>query len=140
MTTDTDRGASLAQEEKVPPRLKMRYREEIRDALQSQFNYANVIAIPLLLGVGVDSGIHVVHRARALGAQENPADSSTGRAVVFSALTTATSFGNLALSSHPGTASMGVVLTLGLLLILLATLVLLPALLARPRSEEEARP
>lgn len=96
------------------------------------FNYANVIALPLLFGIGVDSGIHVVHRSRSAlpaSAHGNPMRTSTGRAVVFSALTTACSFGNLAFSAHPGTASMGLVLAAGVMLTLLATVVLLPALL-----------
>jgi len=97
-----------------------------------QFNYANVITLPLLLGVGVDNGIHMVHRARTA-----PPDggsllaTSTTRAVFTSALTTICGFGSLAWSSHPGTASMGQVLSIGLGLILLCTLVLLPALLDR---------
>ncbi len=94
------------------------------------FNFANVIALPLLFGIGVDGGIHVVHRARSAPRGENPIRTSTGRAVVFSALTTIGSFGNLAFSQHPGTASMGLLLTVGVLAVLLATLVLLPALLA----------
>jgi hopanoid biosynthesis associated RND transporter like protein HpnN len=95
------------------------------------FNFANVIAIPLLFGIGVDSGIHVVHRGRGVlppDAHGNPVRTSTGRAVVFSALTTIGSFGNLALSAHPGTASMGLLLAVGVTLTLLATIVLLPAL------------
>ena len=94
------------------------------------FNFANVIALPLLFGVGVDSGIHMVHRARAGAGGGNPMQSSTGRAVVFSALTTVVSFVNLAFSPHPGTASLGAVLGLGISITLLATVLLLPALLA----------
>ena len=95
-----------------------------------QFNFANIIALPLLLGVGVDSGIHMVHRMRT----EPPADgrllnTSTSRAVFASGLTTIASFGNLAFVSHLGMASMGQLLTLGMLVTLVATLVLLPALL-----------
>ena len=57
MTTDTDPGASLAQEEKVLPRLKKRYREEIRDSLQSQFGYPNVMQIPGVVKVVVNMGV-----------------------------------------------------------------------------------
>ena len=101
------------------------------------FNYANVIALPLLFGIGVDSGVHVVHRSRSAlpdSAHGNPMRTSTGRAVVFSALTTACSFGNLAFSAHPGTASMGLVLAAGVLLTLAATVVLLPALLPATKA------
>ena len=95
-----------------------------------KLNFANIIALPLLVGVGVDNGIHMVHRMRT----EPPADgdalhTSTSRAVVASGLTTIASFGNLAYSSHLGMASMGKLLTLGMVVTMVATLVLLPALL-----------
>jgi uncharacterized protein len=93
------------------------------------FNFANVIALPLLLGIGVDSGIHMVTRARRDPAlRQRPLASSTARAVLFSGLTTVCSFGNLLWSSHPGTASMGLVLSIGTALTLVAMLVVLPAL------------
>ncbi len=97
-----------------------------------EFNFANIIALPLLLGMGVDSAIHMAHRRRAAPpADGNLLDTSTGRAVVFSALTTIFSFGSLTLSAHAGTASMGLLLTLGMLMTLVCALVVLPALLAR---------
>jgi len=93
------------------------------------FNFANVIVIPLLLGLGVDTGIHLVQRARA----EAPADgnllaTSTSRAVLLSALTTLASFGTLGFSSHGGMASLGQLLALGLAMIVAVNLILLPAL------------
>ena len=95
-----------------------------------QFNFANIIALPLLLGIGVDSSIHILHRYRtALPESGLLLNTSTARAVLFSALTTACSFGNLAISPHQGTASMGVLLTIGLILTLFVTLIVLPALL-----------
>ncbi|MFQ5504643.1 MAG: MMPL family transporter [Planctomycetota bacterium] len=93
------------------------------------FNFANVIALPLLLGIGVDSGIHMVHRARSERSR-NPLRTSSARGVVFSALTTTVSFGSLAASPHRGTASMGLLLTIGMAFVLVCTLVVLPALLA----------
>ena len=93
------------------------------------FNFANVIVIPLLLGMGVDTGIHLVHRLRrdaALGSQL--LQTSTARAVLLSALTTIASFGTLGLSSHLGMASLGQLLALGISLILLCNLAVLPAL------------
>ena len=102
-------------------------------AIGIPFNFANVICLPLLLGIGVDNGVHMVHRARAAppAAGQSILQTSTARGVVLSALTTVCGFGNLAYSSHPGTASMGQVLTLGLALSVVCTLVLLPALLSR---------
>jgi hopanoid biosynthesis associated RND transporter like protein HpnN len=91
-------------------------------------NFANVIALPLLLGVGVSFNIYFVMNWRAGLAL--PLASATARAVVFSALTTATAFGSLALSHHPGTASMGELLLLSLACTATTTLLFLPALLA----------
>lgn len=101
--------------------------------LDLPFNFANVIVLPLLLGLGVASGIHLVMRGRAgrQAAQEPETllRTTTPRAVVFSALTTIGSFGSLAVSSHRGTASMGELLTIAIGFTLLAALVVLPALL-----------
>jgi len=96
------------------------------------FNFANVIAVPLLLGVGIDNGIHLVLRYRS---GDSPAGNvlrtHTARAIVFGSMTTALSFANLMLSPHAGTASLGFVLAAGLSLIVLTTLIVLPALLGR---------
>ena len=98
--------------------------------LDMPFNFANVIVIPLLLGVGVDSGIHLVHRANHLAkTDESLLTTTTARAVLFSALTTAASFGTLALSSHRGMASLGIVLTIGMLFSIICNLVVLPELI-----------
>jgi hopanoid biosynthesis associated RND transporter like protein HpnN len=93
------------------------------------FNFANVIIIPLLLGMGIDSGIHMVHRVRAGELPDgNLLRTGTARAVLLSALTTIASFGTLAFSSHAGIASLGQLLTLGIALVLLCNLVVLPSL------------
>ena len=94
------------------------------------FNFANIIALPLLLGIGVDSALHILHRYKtALPKNGNLLQTSTARAVFFSALTTTVSFGNLAVSTHAGTASMGVMLTLGIVSTLICTFLVVPALL-----------
>ena len=98
--------------------------------LKLPFNFANVIVLPLLFGLGVANGIHMVLRDRHEAGGSEVFDTSTPRAVVFSALTTIGSFGSIALSSHPGTASMGILLTVAITLTLICTLVLLPALMA----------
>jgi len=94
------------------------------------FNFANLIVLPLLFGLGVASGIHLVLREREEKTVNGVLETSTPRAVVFSALTTIGSFGSIALSSHPGTSSMGVLLTIAITLTLVCTLVVLPALMA----------
>ena len=97
-------------------------------------NYANIIALPLLLGLGVSFNIYFVMNWRA--GQTTVLGSATARAILFSALTTGTAFGSLSLSRHPGTASMGTLLLISLGCTLVASLVFIPALLAatpRPR-------
>ncbi len=91
-------------------------------------NFANIIALPLLLGVGVSFNIYFVMNWRA--GDSSRLASPTARAVIFSALTTGTAFGSLALSQHPGTASMGALLLISLAGTLFASLVFIPALLA----------
>jgi uncharacterized protein len=98
--------------------------------LDLPLNFANIIALPLLFGVGVAFNIYFVTAWRA--GETAMLESSLMRAVVFSALTTATAFGALWLSSHPGTASMGRLLLISLGWELLVTILVRPALLARP--------
>lgn len=95
---------------------------------KTPFNLANIIVLPLILGLGVAFGIHIVLRHRD-GGDVKMLETSTPRAVLFSALTTIGSFGALTLSNHPGTASMGYLLTLSVSLTMLCTLIVLPALL-----------
>jgi hopanoid biosynthesis associated RND transporter like protein HpnN len=103
--------------------------------LSIPFNFADVIVLPLLLGIGVDSGIHLVHRARVSGDVTNLLGTSTARAVGYSALTTIASFGTMGFASHLGLATLGQLLTLGVAFTLLCNLVVLPAVIslsARP--------
>ena len=98
--------------------------------LDIPFNFANVVVVPLMLGIGVDSGIHLVHKAEVMEAGESDLmDSTTARAVFYSALTTLISFGSLAFSSHRGVASLGIVLSIGMTFTVAANLLVLPALL-----------
>jgi predicted RND superfamily exporter protein len=93
------------------------------------FNFANVIVLPLLLGLGIDSSIHYVMRAREHH-EDHIVDTSTPRAVLVSALTTIGSFGTLWLSPHRGMASMGELLTIAIIVTLITTLIVLPQLIA----------
>lgn len=94
------------------------------------FNFANIIALPLLLGIGVDSALHLLHRYKTdTSPSVDILRTSTARAVFFSAATTTVSFGTLAASSHTGTASMGVVLSIGIVVLLFCMLIILPAML-----------
>jgi hopanoid biosynthesis associated RND transporter like protein HpnN len=95
-------------------------------------NYANIIALPLLLGIGVAFDIYFVMNWRA--GQTYHLQSSTARAVLFSALTTLSAFGSLGLSNDPATAGMGLLLTISLVCTLFCTFVVLPALLGPART------
>ena len=99
-------------------------------AIGLQLNFANVIALPLMLGIGVAFNIYVVINWRRGNA--DLLRSSTARAVLFSALTTTVAFGSLALSNHPGTASMGLLLTISLAFTVFNTMLILPAFLGAP--------
>jgi hypothetical protein len=100
------------------------------------FNYANVIVLPLLLGIGIDSGVHIVMQKRHAAHVETVFGASTPRAVLFSALTTIASFGSLMLSSHRGTASMGELLSIAVGYTLLCTLIVLPATMRLARGRK----
>lgn len=95
-------------------------------------NFANIVALPLLLGVGVAFKIYYVTAWRS--GRTNLLQTSLTRAIFFSAMTTATAFGSLWLSSHPGTASMGKLLALSLVTTLAAVLLFQPALMGKPRN------
>ena len=101
-------------------------------------NFANVIALPLLMGIGVAFNIYFVTNWRR--GERRPLQSSTARAVVFSAMTTLCAVFSLALSPHLGTASMGQLLTLCLTVTLISALLLLPALLALGRGRRKSGP
>ena len=95
-------------------------------------NLANVIALPLVLGLGIAFGIYLILRRREAGSRSivHVLRSSTSQAVLLSALTTMASFGALGFSHHPGMASLGILLVVVLILAMVCALVILPALLA----------
>ena len=99
-------------------------------------NFANIIALPLMLAVGVAFHIYYILAWRA-GVADMLASSLT-RAIFFSALTTGVAFGSLFFSSHPGTASMGALLALSLVFTLLAAFIVVPAFLGPPREAAHA--
>lgn len=97
--------------------------------LHVPFNFANIIALPLLFGLGVDSGVHMAHRLHYLHSEgeENLLTTSEAKGVFYGTLTTVFSFSSLAFTPHAGTASMGELLAIGLLFTLICALVVLPA-------------
>lgn len=94
------------------------------------FNFANVVALPLLLGLGVAFGIYLVMRERGGTSVQRLFHSSTPRAVFFSVMTTIVSFGALAFSRHLGMAGLGQLLALALSLTLICSLIVVPAVMA----------
>ncbi len=107
---------------------------EICVVIGLQLNFANIIALPLLLGVGVAFKIYYVMAWRS--GETNFLQSSLTRAVFFSACTTATAFGSLWFSHHPGTSSMGKLMALSLVTTLSAAVLFQPALLATQRKNK----
>jgi hypothetical protein len=96
--------------------------------LDNPFNFANIIALPLLLGMGIDSSILIMHRHHSNSCEdENLLQSSTTRGIIFSSITTLCSFSSLAFSAHQGMASMGLVLAIGLTFTVMCSLIVLPA-------------
>jgi uncharacterized protein len=105
---------------------------ELTVLIDMPLNFANIIALPLMLGLGVAFKIYFVMAWRA--GTTNLLQSSLTRAVFFSAMTTATAFGSLWLSHHPGTSSMGKLLAMSLLTTLCAAVLFQPALMGPPRQ------
>jgi uncharacterized protein len=101
-------------------------------------NFANIIALPLLLGVGVAFKIYYVMAWRR--GRTGLVQSTLSRAVIFSAATTGTAFGSLWLSGHPGTSSMGALMGLALICTMMAAVLFQPALMGPPRTVEGEAP
>jgi hopanoid biosynthesis associated RND transporter like protein HpnN len=110
---------------------------ELMVLLGMQLNFANIIALPLLLGLGVAFKIYYIMAWRA--GQTNLLQSSLTRAVMYSALATATAFGSLWLSSHPGTSSMGKLMALSLVTTMAAAVLFQPVLMGPPRERAKRR-
>ena len=102
-----------------------------------QFNVANLVAAPLIIGIGIENGIHLVHRFRE-DDRMTPASlvaGSTGQAVALFSLTTMVGFGSLMIAKYYGVFSMGLLLSLAVGSVLVASLVVLPMLLSRPAHQ-----
>lgn len=103
-------------------------------------NPANMIGLPLIVGVGVDNGVHVLHDYRGRGRKRSYLlAATTGKGIAVSALTTALGFGTLMVARHKGLAGLGLVLTLGVLGCMVAALVVLPAALRLASKRPTAR-
>ena len=93
-----------------------------------------IMAWPVILGIAVDDGVHLVHRFRAEGGDIQATLAGTGRSIVLTSATTIAAFGTLALTSHRGLASFAMTLTIGVSFALLLSVVVLPQLLVLLRQ------
>ena len=101
----------------------------VMELLGLSLNMANVLVVPLILGLGIDSAIHVTHRYMVLGDSDSFIHSSTPRAVFLSAVTTVATFASLMSSSHQGAASLGQLLAIAIPIMVVVTFTLIPSLL-----------
>jgi predicted RND superfamily exporter protein len=114
--------------------------------LDLPFNFANIIVMPLLIGLGVSSSVHIVARARERAEEAGASrgggvmDTSTSLAVLVAQLNTVAAFATLAISDHQGLYSMGLLLGLSIFFVLIASLVVLPALLIALERRGTASP
>lgn len=96
-----------------------------------QFTLLNIMAIPLILGIGIDDGVHILHRYRVEGpGSMNIVYRSTGKAIIITSLTTMLAFGSLVFATYRGFGSLGLALFIGVGMCLLTTVMILPAILA----------
>jgi predicted RND superfamily exporter protein len=106
--------------------------------LEIDFNPANLIAVPLILGIAIDNGVHLVHRFYEKKAHRlDHIMQSTIKAVYLNSITTIACFGALILASHRGISSLGLVLVLGVLTCLITAITFLPALLSLLRNRKQ---
>jgi len=102
----------------------------IMDLLEVRFNLANLVILPLILGIGVVNGIHIIHRYREEEDKNiSVLSKSTGQAVILSSLTTMVGFGSMMVADHQGIFSLGLVLTIGVGSCLVASITIVPAFL-----------
>ncbi len=104
---------------------------------QINFNFINVLAVPIIIGLGVDNGIHLVNRFYQSGRQLFPVIADTGRAIMITTLTSMVGFGSLAVGGYQGITSMGVLSIIALASSLVASLVVFPAILGIFSPPEE---
>lgn len=124
----------------IPVGLGLLFLFALMGLLGMRFNFVNVLAVPIVIGVGVDNGIHLVNRFFEEGRSVHGMIADTGRALTITALTSMWGFGSLYLGGYGGLASLGVVSVLALGLVLAASLVCYPAIMAALYPPESPAP
>jgi len=125
----------------VPPVLTMVWMMAVLRLTGQGFNPLNIMAIPIVLGIAVDDGVHLVHRYAAEAGRMDRVLAGSGRSVVLTTMTTLAAFGAVALTSHRGLRSFSLTLSVGVLAALALSVITLPALLrleARFRGRQRA--
>ncbi|MDO9549002.1 MAG: MMPL family transporter, partial [Candidatus Marinimicrobia bacterium] len=123
----------------VPLVIGMIWMAGIFPLLGQKFNLVNIMVVPLVIGMGIDFGIHIAHRFKTERNIET-VYRYTGKGVFLSALTTMIGFGSLGLIGRFGSVnSMGRILFIGILACLLTTLIILPALLSFDKSKNRSK-
>src|SRR6185436_19489981 len=112
--------------------------------LDIPLNPANIMTLPLVIGIGVTNGIHILNR---FAEEQTPSifSKSTGKAVLVSGLNTMAGFGSLMIAQHRGIRSLGFVMTMGIATCMIAGLIFLPAFISlvmrrRVRSQDIKQP
>jgi predicted RND superfamily exporter protein len=94
------------------------------------FTFVNVMGIPMIVGIGIDDGVHLLHRYRVEGLLQTPIVlKSTGKAILLTSLTTMVGFGSLTLAEYRGFVSLGSLLVLGVFACFITTVLLLPSII-----------
>jgi predicted RND superfamily exporter protein len=94
------------------------------------FTMVNLMGIPMIVGIGIDDGVHLLHRYRIEGFTKTPVVlKSTGKAIMITSLTTMAGFGSLMLAEYRGFVSLGALLVLGVFACFITTVLLLPAII-----------
>ncbi len=98
--------------------------------LGMKLNILNVMAVPLILGIGIDDGVHIIHRYRIEGKNKlRIIFSSTGKAVLLTSVSTFLAFGSMGFATYKGIASLGITLSIGIVACYLTSIVVLPAVI-----------
>ena len=101
-----------------------------------QITLLNIMAIPMIIGIGIDDGVHIVHRYQIEGRDAHkPVFASTGRAILLTSITTMLGFGSLWFATYRGLGSMGIALFIGVGMCFLATVMVIPVLIGMLRKK-----
>jgi predicted RND superfamily exporter protein len=115
----------------IPLVFGMTWMVGIMNLVGMKLNVLNAMGLPLILGMGVDTGVHIMHRYRIEGAGKiKRVFSTTGKAVLISSLTSVLAFGSLGFAIYRGLASLGITLAIGITTCWLATVIILPAIMS----------